>query len=41
MKDRKNYQPITAEIVHLDEIDVITTSGLDPELPEAEWDKEM
>ena len=35
------YQPARAEIIYLERVDVVLTSGFDPELPEGEWDKEM
>ena len=38
---KKTYQPATAEIIYLDRIDVVSTSGFDTELPEGEWDKEL
>ena len=38
---KKNYQPATAEIISLDKIDVVSTSGFDTDLPEGEWDKEL
>ena len=41
MKEKEIYQPATAEIIYLDKVDVVSTSGFDTELPEGEWDKEM
>ena len=38
---KRNYEPATAEIIYLDKVDVVLTSGFDTELPEGEWDKEM
>ena len=41
MQVKQTYTPAKAEIIYLDKVDVVTTSGFDPELPEGEWDKEM
>ena len=41
MKEKEIYQPAKAEIIYLDKVDVVTTSGFDTELPEGEWDKDM
>ena len=35
------YTPAKAEIIYLERVDVITTSGFETDLPEGEWDKEM
>ena len=42
MKNENTYQPAKAEIIHLEQSDVITTSPtFDSVIPEGEWDKEM
>ena len=42
MKDKQIYTPAKVEIIKLGTTDVITASPtFDPDIPEAEWDKEM
>lgn len=42
MENDRTYQPAKAEIIYLEQTDVITTSPtFDSAIPEGEWDKEM
>ncbi len=41
MEEKKFYEPVRAEIVEAEAVDVITTSPFEPEIHEGEWDREM